>query len=938
MDNTDTKNVWEYYEEYLKACADYVVCNDDKNELKFGPYYNEDDHEKWSPRFKKILDYIDCKSMTTTLNQLYGDIFNSFDLDGYKHSKDGFSGMPGKGKDGNLFKPAAMYIRKERNKSPYAVVIYIVIIKGGIELKVGVHTKSNDSDKFEVSLLNNFCEKEKDKEGFKEYGEEVSGKGLLKSIVKVYKDSTEKILIDQNSIKEAVNQAIQIYEGLLSEIPLSIEEHLGNLGEDGTQQIIFTGAPGTGKTFCVTNWLKGRDNIEWDFVQFHASYDYTNFIEGLQPVRVKTKDKEKIEFRRVDGIFKAFCRRAAKEAKEGEKGNRDIKRFYFVIDEINRADLSKVFGELMYCLEEGHRGEDWKVATQYANLPTYYIGEDGIAVPIEESDYAQEEDGEFIDIYREEFFIPKNVYIIGTMNDIDRSVESIDFAMRRRFKWVEIKANEVMSSTFRSILKDSLGSSKSGDTDDEKENYNAVKDLCNAMINLNNAISGGEGKSLGLGEEFHIGPAYLKDMKYYDSKDKEKYKDYIQNSDIASNTKESRKEKLDKQNVKLSDIINKDADLKFHFELKFSAVWENRIEPLLREYCRGRSEETTKKLIEQCAKQVINYLNNDQKIRLELSNEDNGSGALNDKKTVRDYLESGEKQIIFTGAPGTGKTYGVKKWLVDNKKKYKFVQFHPSYDYTDFVEGLRPVEAENGSIFARIDGQFKAFCREAAKNSKTDYYFVIDEINRADLSKVFGELLFGLEDDKRGKKNHFSTQYSSLKTYFKGAGNGDKWESLPDAENVFWDEDSKKEKFYVPENVHIIGMMNDIDRNVETIDFAMRRRFKWVNIKANDVMDTILETMLPKPKCENVSTLSDKVKEMNKYITNHGVQFGLSEAYHIGPAVLKHYDENKFENNTEKAREDVWKHSIEPTLREYCRGKNKEAVDEFINGCKEEFV
>ena len=189
----------------------------------------------------------------------------------------------------------------------------------------------------------------------------------------------------------------------------------------GNQQIILTGAPGTGKTWIAGQikkhygTLKGKDtDID---VQFHPSYDYTDFIEGLRPA----EKWDNIVFRKMDGIFKSFCREVEEE-KSNPEGDPSEKKYVFVIDEINRADLSKVFGEIMYCLDK--RGE--KIQTQYSNLKTY--GKNGIPITT--------------DVFKEGFFIPDNVVIIGTMNDIDRSVESMDYALRRRFTWYEFEVTK----------------------------------------------------------------------------------------------------------------------------------------------------------------------------------------------------------------------------------------------------------------------------------------------------------------------------------------------------------------------------------------------------------------------------------------------------------------------------------------------------------------
>ena len=176
---------------------------------------------------------------------------------------------------------------------------------------------------------------------------------------------------------------------------------------------------------------------------------------------------------------------------------------------------------------------------------------------------------------------------------------------------------------------------------------------------------------------------------------------------------------------------------------------------------------------------------------------------------------------------------------------------------------------------------FASLYAKYEKEVETKYFFIIDEINRADLSKVFGELMYGLEESYRGIQNSFQTQYQNLKSYeINSNGKAEKMQF-----------DCFKDGFFIPLNLYIIGTMNDIDKSVEAFDFALRRRFEWIDIKAKEVCkDSLLQMVDAKlivGKKNDAKKLADKINAMNDVISTDGREFGLSDAYHIGHAYFK---------------------------------------------------
>lgn len=235
------------------------------------------------------------------------------------------------------------------------------------------------------------------------------------------------------------------------------------------KNIIYYGAPGTGKTFGVkSNILNIVENEEKQFVmtQFHPSYTYEDFIEGVKPSRLINGV---MSFELKDGEFKIFCERAKIDEDNFSKESnfsQAIKKYgyFFFVDEINRAELSRVFGELLYSLE--YRGKSGKIRTQYSSLR-------------DENEY---------------FYIPENLFFIGTMNDVDRSIDSFDLALRRRFVWLrkdcdyKVIENEIEDIKILPYIE-------------------ACEKLNNYVINID-----------GLGEKYQIGHSYFLKIKNYTNK------------------------------------------------------------------------------------------------------------------------------------------------------------------------------------------------------------------------------------------------------------------------------------------------------------------------------------------------------------------------------------------------------------------------------------
>lgn len=244
--------------------------------------------------------------------------------------------------------------------------------------------------------------------------------------------------------------------------------------------VIMYGPPGTGKTYSVVNsldFVSQGDSSRYEVLQFHPSFTYEDFIEGIKPKGV-SKDGN-IRFELVNGIFKNFCIKAK---------NTPDKSFYFVVDEINRANLSSVFGETLSLLEKDYRHDAKNtknlIRTQYSTLIEDLIKEDkkyeALAYTIDKGEV--------------KFGVPENVFFIGMMNDVDKSIDAFDLALRRRFKWIRKDCDyDVIEEETRFK---------------RKEDFSNISQYLKACEKLNNYISA----ELGLGKSYEFGHSFFMKM------------------------------------------------------------------------------------------------------------------------------------------------------------------------------------------------------------------------------------------------------------------------------------------------------------------------------------------------------------------------------------------------------------------------------------------
>ena len=258
-----------------------------------------------------------------------------------------------------------------------------------------------------------------------------------------------------------------------------------------------------------------------------------------------------------------------------------------------------------------------------------------------------------------------------------------------------------------------------------------------------------------------------------------------------------------------------------------------------------------------------------------------------DYETLVNVLKM-KKNIILQGAPGVGKTFTAKRLAYSiigakNPDRVQMIQFHQSYSYEDFIEGYRPTE--NG--FTIKKGSFYKFCKLAEDDDENDYFFIIDEINRDNLSKIFGELFMLIEKDKRGIE--LQLLYSD-------------------------------ENFSVPPNVYIIGMMNTADRSLAMLDYALRRRFSFFTMKPG--FNTIgFQTYQDSLKSDAFKKLISCIKQLNSKIA---ADISLGEGFCIGHS---YFCGLTAKTATVQTLTSIIEYELIPLLKEYWFDEPEKIID-----------
>lgn len=378
------------------------------------------------------------------------------------------------------------------------------------------------SDKFNYVCFYN-SEKIEKLQKMMQVGEDsVTDKNFFSCNEKIFKKAKEVIKLD----KIDLIQALRLTEAL--DILMSPTSP-GDFPTESQPNIIYYGAPGTGKTYAVKNIIDlvcQGDSNRYVWTQFHPNFSYEDFIDGIKPTGIDKNGNVKLEL--LNGLFKDLCIRAKNDIDH---------EYYFIADEINRANLSAVFGETLSLLEASYRDDPEKdnrnnlIKTQYSKVESKLI-EDKVIDEKIAYEYDEEQGARF--------GIPKNIRFIGMMNDVDKSIDAFDLALRRRFKWIRKDCDyNVIEETVK------------GDID--KIDKNSLDSYIKSCKNLNKFISVNE-KGLKLGKSYEFGHSF-----------------FMKISDIVKNNK--------KEDAYKITVENKET------------LFDNYLSPTLKEYLRSSCSE-----------------------------------------------------------------------------------------------------------------------------------------------------------------------------------------------------------------------------------------------------------------------------------------------------------------------------------------------------------
>ena len=635
------------------------------------------------------------------------------------------------------------------------------------------------------------------------------------------------------------------------------EQVMDRIKRGGCRQMIFTGAPGTGKTFIAKEVAKAacdatprwgcplidpktKKGAPYTMVQFHPSYDYTDFVEGLRPISGSDQSNSQIPFAKVDGTFKAFCRKVVAENRVSvESYQKDLLHQLagfqtLAADEsaflANKKAVSAFADELVRCLQM-QSAKDHAAALKRA-LDAMMQKDQALAFCDKLSCY-------------------KTPLSPETLADDVSAAETLSAALP--VAEASADSGESLIQILKTLQSKEILSALAKDLE-----ANQPDDVLSVMESCPEAIP--ERISEQLASILAVSGA-LEELEKIETmlSSGQKFKK-VETKTLADNAKryikdgpEAEKEKFWKD----CDVLCKE----------IGSV--------------GRNGDTAgiKTLVADLMDKMRKEPLNPEPIQ----------------KDIREYLEQ-QKDISVETLAAAAATC------------------KPLIGYTETMEAAA---AALHQLSADLSGEQDFVDPE--KVSALQYFFIIDEINRANLSKVFGELMYCLEKDKRGKEHAIQTQYQTLPTY-----------DLEKNRNLSEEEDCFYHGFYIPQNVVVIGTMNDIDRSVDSMDFALRRRFEWKEFVVEPAMliNAFRSGNYSTVISESAETLAACIDNLNEYLEKNGRDYGINRQYFISQGQFANLPEDL--HDPEAVLQYVWQYRIESLLREYLRGEDEEKLTRFV--------